>query len=127
MFTDATLTGTDPAPAAFTNLFGPSGNLTSVALSGAQSLFAITYMSANYVTSLSARLLASPSIPDTLAAYFTTPSYNYLTTTLTVKNVQIVGGVGSIYFVLVLYKQISVNSITNETTVNVRINKPPTR
>jgi len=113
LFTDATLTGTDPAPAAFANLFSVSGNLTSAALSGAQSMFSITYMNANYVTSLSARLLASPSIANTLSAFFTTPSYDSLTKALTVKNIQIVGGVGSIYFILVLYKQISVNSISN--------------
>jgi hypothetical protein len=82
-------------------------------------------MNANYVTSLSARLMASPSIADTLSAFFTPPLYNSLTKALTVKNVQIVGGVGSIYFVLVLYKQISVKALSNETTVNVRMNKPP--
>lgn len=126
LFTNPTLSGTDAAPSAFTNLFSTAGNLTSAALSSAQSMFAITYMNANYITSYSARLMTSSSQSATLTAYFTTPSYTSSNKVLTLNNVQLVGGVGSIYFVLVLYKQISVNLTTKASTVNVRMNKAPT-
>lgn len=82
-------------------------------------------MNAYYVTSMSARLMASPAQPNALTAYFITPIYNSANKVLTVKNVQIVGGVGSIYFVIVLYKQISISTLSNATTVNIRINKAP--
>jgi len=89
-------------------------------------MFSITYMSANYVTSVSARLMTSSSQPAALTAYFTTPSYNPNNTVLTLSNVQLVGGQGSIYFVLVLYKQISADYTIKATTVNIRMNQMPT-
>jgi hypothetical protein len=61
-----------------------------------------------------------------LSVYFTTPSYNSAQFKLTVTNVQVLGGVGTVYFVLVLYKQISVNATTKSTTVNIRMNQAPT-
>lgn len=89
-------------------------------------MFAITYMNANYINSVSARLMTSSSQAAVLSAYFTTPSYNSFNKLLSVGNVQIVGGHGTIYFVLVLYKQIAVNNTLKSTTVNIRMNQPPT-
>jgi hypothetical protein len=43
---------------------------------------------------------------------------------LTVNNVQIVGNVGTVYFVLVLYKQIT-NFNNGTTYVNIRMNYAP--
>ena len=89
-------------------------------------MFAITYMNASYVTSYSARLMTSSSQITALAAYFTNPAYNSSNAILTLNSVQIIGGVGSIYFVLALYKQISVNLTAKVSTVSVRMNKSPT-
>ena len=36
------------------------------------------------------------------------------------------GGVGTVYFVLVLYKQIATNTSSKATTVNIRMNQAPT-
>jgi len=83
-------------------------------------------MSASYVTSYSARLMTASSQPASLTAYFTTPSYNSTNFILTLNNVQLVGGVGTVYFVLALYKQISVNLTSKASTVNIRMNKSPT-
>jgi len=89
-------------------------------------MFLITYINANYINSVSARLMTSSSQAAVLSAFFTTPSYNSLSNLLSVGNVQIVGGHGSVYFVLILYKQISVNDTLKSTTFNVRMNQPPT-
>lgn len=43
---------------------------------------------------------------------------------LTINNVQIVGSVGTIYFILVLYKQISALP-DGTTSVNIRMNSAP--
>lgn len=83
-------------------------------------------MNANYINSVSARLMTSSSQAAALAAYFTTPTYNSLTNLLSVGNVQIIGGHGTVYFVLILYKQIAVIDTLKSTTVNIRINQPPT-
>ena len=42
------------------------------------------------------------------------------------SNVQILGGVGTIYFVLIYYKTIIFDSATGMTTVNIRMNQAPT-
>lgn len=44
--------------------------------------------------------------------------------TVTISNIRM-SGVGSVYFLLVLYKQIIVQP--NGTTVNIRLNVPPTQ
>ena len=123
LFTNPTLTGSDPSPLAFTNLFSGS-TLTPAALSGAQSTFSITYMSANYVTSYNARLLASPS--STLSVFYNYPAYNTVSKQLTFSNVQLIGGHGTVYFVLVLYKTIGIDTATGSTAVNIRMNNVPT-
>ena len=43
-----------------------------------------------------------------------------------INNVQIIGGTGTIYFLLVFYKEIVVNSTSGHTTVNIRMNQQPT-
>jgi hypothetical protein len=89
-------------------------------------MFSITYLKAFYVSSVSARLMTSSSQAAVLSAYFTTPSYNSVSGVLSVNNIQIVGGHGCVYFVLVLYKQIAVDNVLKTTTVNIRMNQPPT-
>ena len=88
-------------------------------------MFSITYMNAKYINSVSARLMTS-SQAAALSAYFTTPTYNSLTNLLSVGSVQIIGGHGTVYFVLILYKQIAVIDALKSATVNIRINQPPT-
>jgi len=126
LITNPNIIGTDPSPNAFTNLFSnTNGGLSAVALASAQSLFTITYLTGSYSTSFTdARQMTASSQASSLQIYYTTPSYNSTTQILTVNNVQIVGGVGTVYFVLVLYKQISMNS--NFTYVSIRMNEPPT-
>ena len=125
LFTNPTLTGSDPAPLAFTNLFGVGNDLSSSSLAGAQSMFSITYMTAKYVTSYNARGMTSSLNTAGLAVYYNTPSYNSVSRQLTVSNVQILGGVGTVYFVIVHYKTIVVDLNTGSTTVNIKLNNAP--
>lgn len=126
LVTNPYIIGTDPSPTAFANLFSSTNkSLTSSTLTSAQSMFTITYLSGSYSTFFSsARQMTASSQASSLQIYYTTPSYNTTTQVLTVDNVQIIGGVGSVYFVLVLYKQISLNS--NLTYVSIRMNEAPT-
>jgi hypothetical protein len=125
LITNPYLTGTDPAPLAFANLFNSLGQLSSSTLSSAQSMFSINYLTGSYITSYNARLMTSSSQANGLIVYFTAPVYNSTTGMLTVNGIQIVGNVGTVYFLLVLYKQIV--SIGNGTTsVNIRMNAAPT-
>ena len=126
LFTNPTIIGSDPAPLAFTNLFSSSNSLTTAALAGSQSMFSITYMDANYITSFNARAMTSATQTDILTGFYDSPSYNSATKDLTVSNVQILGGVGTIYFVLVYYKTIIFDTTTGTTTVNIRMNQAPT-
>lgn len=116
--------GTDPSPLAFTNLFGVGNTLTVSALSIAQAQFSITYLSGTYISSSNARLSSSATISQGLSVFFSTPVYDSTTKILTVSNVQILGNVGTVYFVLVIYKQIS--TVSGKTYVNIRQNKAPT-
>lgn len=88
-------------------------------------MFSINYLSAAYVTSYNARLMTSQSQANGLIVYFDSPAFNSTAGVLTVSNVQIVGNVGTVYFALVLYKQIA--SFSNgSTSVNIRLNYNPT-
>ena len=84
-------------------------------------------MSANYVTSFNARAMTS-SVSQTapLSVFYSTPAYNSVTKQLVVSNVQVMGGQGTVYFVLVHYKTIVVDHVTGTTTVNIKMNKQPT-
>lgn len=68
--------------------------------------------------------MTQSSSASNLIVYFNTPSYNTATSLLTISNVQIIGNVGTIYFVLVITKQIAKLSNGN-TVVNIRMNQPP--
>lgn len=87
-------------------------------------MFSITYLSATYVNSYNARLMTAPTQASSLIPYFTAPAYNPLTLVLTLGGVQIVGNVGTVYFALVLYKQI-VKYSNGSTVVNIRMNQAP--
>ena len=125
LFTNPVLTGSDPAPLAFTNLFGTDGQLSVASLAAAQSMFSITYMTAGYVTSFNARTMTEASTAAVLAVHYSVPSYNPATLQLIINNLQVVGGEGTVYFVLVHYKTIIVDSSSGSTTVNIRLNQAP--
>lgn len=118
--TNPTLTGTDPSPLAFTTLFSGSGGLSPAALLSAQTMFSITYLSATFSNTFNARLMTTGT-QAALTVFFSKPSLSG--GILTVGNIQLVGGVGSVYFALVLYKQIAVNG--NNTFVSIRMNQAP--
>lgn len=123
LITNPNIVGTDPSPFAFTSLFS-SGTLSAASLASAQSMFSINYLTGTYITSYNARLISQPSQASNLAVYFSTPIFNSNTQILTVSDIQIVGNVGTIYFVLVLYKTISKSS-NGTTSVNIRMNEVP--
>jgi hypothetical protein len=123
LITNPNIVGTDPSPLAFSNLFDGTGSLSATTLNAAQAQFSITYLTGTISTTLNAKMMTA-STQGNVKTYFNTPSYNSLTHVLTVSNIQILGGVGSVYFVLVLYKQIS--SVGSASTVNIRMNQPPT-
>lgn len=125
LVTNPYITGTDPSPSAFTNIFNAQGQLSAATLAAAQSMFSINYLTATYETSFNARLMAASSQANSIYVYFNTPSYNSVSLVLTVSNVQIVGNVGTVYFVLVLYKQITTNA-DGTSNVNIRMNYSPT-
>ena len=125
LFTNPSLTGSDPAPLAFTNLFGSDNQLSVASVASAQSMFSITYMTATYVTSFNARTMTASTTASSLSVHYSTPSYNPVTLQLAISNVQIVGGEGTVYFVLVHYKTIIVDSNSGSTTVNIRLNQAP--
>jgi hypothetical protein len=125
LITNPGLTGTDPAPLAFSNLFNALGQLSAGTLSSAQSLFSINYLTGTYVTSFNVRQMTPSSKASGLTVYFNAPTYNSGTLILTVTNIQLIGNVGTVYFILVLYKQIVTNP-DGTTAVNIRLNGPPT-
>ncbi len=60
-----------------------------------------------------------------LGVFYSTPSYSSTMNQIVVNNVQVIGGVGTVYFILVLYKQIGIDA-DGRTVVNIRMNKDPT-
>lgn len=126
LFTNPSLTGSDPAPLAFTNLFAASGSLSAAALTSAQSMFSITYLSGSYANSFNSRMMTDSSQASGLSVFYSTPTYNSGMKQIIINNVQIIGGTGTIYFLLVFYKEIVVNSTSGHTTVNIRMNQQPT-
>jgi hypothetical protein len=125
LITNPEITGTDPAPLAFTNLFNALGQLSAGTLSSAQSLFSINYLTGTYITSFNIRQMTPSTRAQGLTVYFDSPVYDSGTLVLTVSNIQLIGNVGTVYFVLVLYKQIITNA-DGSNAVNIRLNEPPT-
>lgn len=80
-------------------------------------------MNAYYVTSYNARTMTSAS--SGLQVFFDTPDYRAASKQLFVSNIQVIGGTGTVYFVLVFYKEIKIDNSTGHTTVNIRMNKVP--
>lgn len=123
LLTNPTLIGTDPAPSAFSSLFSATGSLSLTTLTSAQSMFSITYLSGTYANSYNARLMTASTQPSAIYVYFDTPVFDSVTHSVTINNIQMMGGIGSVYFVLVLYKQISING--EMTSVSIRLNYAP--
>ena len=112
----------DPSPLAFQNMFDAGNSLSAVSLASAVNGFAINYLSATYLTSFQAiDLIDRTETTKNLVVSFDKPVYSNGRITLT--NVGIAGGVGTIYFLLVFYKEINLDG--NNTYVNIRLNEPP--
>ena len=113
----------DPSPTAFQNMYGTDKSLSAVSLASAVSGFAIDYLSSIYQTSFQAiDLIDRNQTTKDLVVNFDKPEYN--NGQIKITNVEIGGGIGTVYFLLVLYKQINVDG--NNTFVNIRLNEEPT-
>ena len=112
----------DPSPTAFQNMFGDDKHLTTTAKNSAVSGFAINYILATYRGSFNAiDMIDRTSTTANLDVSFDKPSYS--NNKIRVPNVGLAGGVGTVYFLLILYKQINIDG--NNTFVNIRMNEQP--
>jgi len=59
----------------------------------------------------------------TISAQFDTPTYS--NGVITINNVR-VSGIGAVYFILQLQKQIFYNNITGETNITIKMDETPT-
>ena len=89
-------------------------------------MFSITYMTATYKTSFNARTMTDSLTTNGLSVHYNTPEYSPVSKQLTINGVQILGGSGTIYFVMVHYKTIIVDLNNGTTTVNIKLNHAPT-
>ena len=112
----------DPSPTAFQNMFGDDKQLTAATKSSAVSGFAINYMSVTYRDSFEAiDMIDRTEATKSLTVTFDKPTFS--NNMIKVPNVGLAGGVGTVYFLLVLYKQINIDG--NNTYVNIRMNEQP--
>jgi hypothetical protein len=105
-------------------LYDSSSQLTSASISSALSGFAINFLSSTYLGSTDAISMISATNADNIAVSFDNPIYDSTTATITVPNVQLSTS-GSVYFVLVLYKQVNLDG--NNSFVKIRLNGQPTQ
>lgn len=115
----------DPSPTAFGNMYDVSGQISSASLSSALSGFAINYISGStYIGSFNAISLTYTSNADSISISFDEAVYSQSAATITVPNVRL-SDFGTAYFVLVLYKQVSLNG--NNSYVKIRLNADPSQ
>lgn len=97
---------------AFTNLFNTDKALSSSTLSAALGGYGIDFMTGSNVKTSDA--ISFTYRTSEIGVSFTAPVYNSINGKITISDVMIDGtNPGSIYFVLVLYKQFLVNPTTN--------------
>ena len=112
----------DPSPTAFQNMFGTDKHLTTSTKNSAVNGFAINYISATYRDSFEAiDMLDRTETTKILSVTFDKPTFS--NNQIKVPNVGLAGGVGTVYLLLVLYKQINIDG--NNTYVNIRMNEQP--
>jgi hypothetical protein len=105
-------------------MYDSSSVLTTASINAALSGFAINFLSSTYLGSSDAISMISVSNADNIGVSFDTPSYNSDTATITVPNIQL-SNYGTVYFVLVLYKQVNIDG--NNSYVKIRLNGQPTQ
>ena len=103
-------------------MYNATSQLNSAALSAALSGFAISYLSSLYLGSQDGIGMISSANADAIAVSFDQPVYNQGSGTITVPNVRL-SDYGAVYFVLVLYKQVSIDG--NNSYVKIRLNSSP--
>lgn len=64
-------------------------------------------MTGTYINSYDISNFRSIDMVNSLIVYFSEPVYSSVGSTLTVNDIRLVGAEGTIYFILVLYKQIA--------------------
>ena len=115
----------DPSPTAFTNMYGANKQLTPLALASAVSGFAINYMESIYISSYNAIDFISERNPEKLSVSFSQPEYDSSNQRIVIRNSRVLGGYGSVYYLVVLYKEINLDG--NNSYVNIIMNEKPSR
>lgn len=64
-------------------------------------------MTGTFINHYDISYFRSVDIVDPLIVYFSEPVYSVVASTLTINDIRLVGAEGTIYFTLVLYKQIA--------------------
>ena len=106
-------------------MFDVSSHITTASLSSALSGFAINYIAnSTFIGSYDAISMTSSVNADNILVSFDEPVYSQNYATITIPNIAL-SDFGTTYFVLVLYKQISLNG--NNSYVKIRLNDQPTQ
>lgn len=103
-------------------MYNSTGGLSTSSLSLALSGFAISYLSSNFQTYFNAIGMISRTLANDISVSFDEPVFNSASNTITISNVRL-SNFGSVYFVLVLYKQVEING--NNSYVKIRLNAAP--
>lgn len=116
---------TDASVSAFASLFDPSNQtITSASLSLALSDFFINYIGSGYFRGTFDPIVAEEmGVGFTQSTYFDTPTFS--NGVITINNVRL-SGIGAVYFILQLQKQIFYNNITGETNITIKMDSQPT-
>jgi len=103
-------------------MYNSTGGLSTASLSLALSGFAISYLSSSFQTYFNAIGMISRTLANDIQVSFDDPVFNSASNTITISNVRL-SNFGSVYFVLVLYKQVEING--NNSYVKIRLNAAP--
>lgn len=114
MVTNPYLTS-DPSEIAYGSMFDTSNALTGTVLAAALSGYGIDFMSGNSLKSLRARDTADRMLAENLQISFSKPQFIADQNKVIISNIYIttLNQYGSVYFLLVLYKQFVTNPVTN--------------
>ncbi len=127
MATNPELTS-DPSPISFDNMFNVTNNqLSSTVLAAALSGYGIDFMSGMFLRTLNARQTSSRDWAEKMQVSFTKPVFNTNTKKIVISDVSLNGvpSHGTVYFLLVLYKQFVTDASNGYTSVKIRLNTDP--
>lgn len=102
----------DPSSVAFSNMFNTSYDVTSTVLAAALSGYGIDFMTGTFLRTLNARDTSARSLAEGLYVSFAKPQFDLATNKIVIENVMINGNPdhGTVYFLLLLYKQFVTNA-----------------